>query len=145
MKNTNPPPADETSALVLSNFTSLFPASLEQNQADSSLHAGIHLLPICEHPLQVSTFDSPIEATDASGGMSSSSPTVQEFEDQLRYARYLPETLLDRKMTSSTSTATPMKHAFTRQVEEVSSPKRYVGYCRVFLRETFSSVMWALT
>lgn len=51
-----------------------------------------------------------------------SSPDVEEFEQQLRYARYLSEALLTG-MTSSTSTATPMKHAFIRQVEEVKSPK----------------------
>lgn len=28
------------------------------------------------------------------------------------------------EQTSSTSTATPVKHAFTRQVEEVKTPKR---------------------
>ncbi|KAK7956667.1 uncharacterized protein PG986_005889 [Apiospora aurea] len=48
-----------------------------------------------------------------------SSPFVREFEEQLRYTK----DLLDRRMTSSTSTATPMKHDFTRQVEEVQVPK----------------------
>ncbi|KAI0482000.1 CTLH/CRA C-terminal to lish motif domain-containing protein [Xylariaceae sp. FL0804] len=56
-----------------------------------------------------------------------SSPSVREFEDELRHARYLSGVLLDRKMTSSTSTATPMKHAFTRQVEEVKTPKSDVN------------------
>jgi len=48
-----------------------------------------------------------------------SSPFVREFEEQLRYTK----DLLDRRMTSSTSTATPLKHDFTRQVEEVQVPK----------------------
>ncbi|ORY59715.1 CTLH/CRA C-terminal to lish motif domain-containing protein [Pseudomassariella vexata] len=52
-----------------------------------------------------------------------SSSTVREFEAQLRRARDLSEALLHPKMTSSTSTATPMKHAFMRQVDEVKSPK----------------------
>ncbi|KAI0127138.1 CTLH/CRA C-terminal to lish motif domain-containing protein [Xylariales sp. AK1849] len=52
-----------------------------------------------------------------------SSPTAREFEEQLRYARYLSEALLDHGMTSSTSTATPMKHAFMRHVEDVKAPK----------------------
>jgi hypothetical protein len=55
-----------------------------------------------------------------------SSPIVREFEEQLRYTRILAEALLDPRMTSSTSTATPMKHAFARHVEEVKAPKRSV-------------------
>ncbi|KAI1336625.1 CTLH/CRA C-terminal to lish motif domain-containing protein [Xylariaceae sp. FL0016] len=52
-----------------------------------------------------------------------SSLSAREFENQLRHARHISEVLLDRRMTSSTSTATPLKHAFTRQVEEVKTPK----------------------
>ncbi|OTA63200.1 hypothetical protein K449DRAFT_433308 [Hypoxylon sp. EC38] len=44
------------------------------------------------------------------------------LESHLRHARYISE-LLDRKMTSSTSTTRSMKHVFTRQVEEVKTPK----------------------
>ncbi|CAJ2512248.1 Uu.00g052630.m01.CDS01 [Anthostomella pinea] len=55
-----------------------------------------------------------------------SSSNVREFEDQLRHAWYIAE-VLDRKMTSSASTATPMKHAFTRHVEEVKTPKSDVN------------------
>ncbi|KAI1487719.1 CTLH/CRA C-terminal to lish motif domain-containing protein [Biscogniauxia mediterranea] len=47
------------------------------------------------------------------------------FYDQLR--QLVSEFLLDCKMTSSTSTATPMKHAFARQVEEVQTPKSDVN------------------
>ncbi|KAK6082403.1 ran binding protein in the microtubule-organising centre [Seiridium cupressi] len=59
------------------------------------------------------------------GGMSS--PIAREFEEQLRYTRILAEALLDPKMTSSTSTATPMKHAFTRHVEEAKAPKNDIN------------------
>ncbi|KAI5923657.1 CTLH/CRA C-terminal to lish motif domain-containing protein [Camillea tinctor] len=51
----------------------------------------------------------------------SSAPYGDQFYDQLR--QLVSEALLDRKMTSSTSTATPMKHSFARQVEEVKTPK----------------------
>ncbi|KAI2619192.1 CTLH/CRA C-terminal to lish motif domain-containing protein [Hypoxylon sp. NC1633] len=44
------------------------------------------------------------------------------LENQLRRARYISE-ILDRTMTSSASTAKSMKHGFTRQVEEVKTPK----------------------
>ncbi|KAH9883785.1 CTLH/CRA C-terminal to lish motif domain-containing protein [Xylariomycetidae sp. FL2044] len=53
---------------------------------------------------------------------SSSSSSDQLFEDQVRHARFISEVLLDRKMTSSTSTATPVR-SFTRQVEDVKTPK----------------------
>ncbi|KAI1078214.1 CTLH/CRA C-terminal to lish motif domain-containing protein [Whalleya microplaca] len=51
-----------------------------------------------------------------------SSPSDRVFEDQLRHARYISE-VLDRKMSSSASTAKPLKDLFTRQVEEVKTPK----------------------
>jgi glucose-induced degradation protein 8 len=65
-----------------------------------------------------------------------SSP-IREFEEQLRCTKILAEALLDPMMTSSASTATPMKHAFTRHVEEVKPPKRYVT--QFFLQLLFKS------
>ncbi|KAI0889553.1 CTLH/CRA C-terminal to lish motif domain-containing protein [Annulohypoxylon maeteangense] len=44
------------------------------------------------------------------------------LENHLRHTRYISE-LLDRKMTSSASTTKSLKHPFTRQVEEVKTPK----------------------
>ncbi|KAI1851588.1 hypothetical protein JX266_003050 [Neoarthrinium moseri] len=52
-----------------------------------------------------------------------SSPIAREFEEQLRYTRDLAEALLNPRMTSSASTATPMKHAFARHVDDVKAPK----------------------
>ncbi|KAI0006802.1 CTLH/CRA C-terminal to lish motif domain-containing protein [Xylariaceae sp. FL0662B] len=51
-----------------------------------------------------------------------SSPSDRVFQDQLRHARYISE-VLDRKMSSSASTAKPLRDLFTRQVEEVKTPK----------------------
>ncbi|KAI0019495.1 CTLH/CRA C-terminal to lish motif domain-containing protein [Xylariomycetidae sp. FL0641] len=52
-----------------------------------------------------------------------SSLSALEFEEQLRHARYVADLIQSNKMTSSASTATPMKHAFTREVEDVHTPK----------------------
>ncbi|KAI1097935.1 CTLH/CRA C-terminal to lish motif domain-containing protein [Jackrogersella minutella] len=51
-----------------------------------------------------------------------SSLTDHLLENHLRHARYISD-LLDRKMTSSASTTKSMKHAFTKQVEEVKTQK----------------------
>lgn len=49
----------------------------------------------------------------------------REFEERLRYTILFLDAWVSNRanMTSSTSTATPMKHAFTRQVEDVKAPK----------------------
>ncbi|KAI0380412.1 CTLH/CRA C-terminal to lish motif domain-containing protein [Hypomontagnella monticulosa] len=44
------------------------------------------------------------------------------IENHPRHARYISD-ILDRRMTSSASTARSTKHLFTRQVEEVRTPK----------------------
>ncbi|KAI1383648.1 CTLH/CRA C-terminal to lish motif domain-containing protein [Hypoxylon trugodes] len=56
----------------------------------------------------------------AGWGLSSSSDL--HLENTLRNARFISE-LFDRKMTSSASTTRSVRHAFTRQVEEVKTPK----------------------